>query len=172
MKEENIKKVRAMLLRNGKIAVIESKRSGAYMLPGGKVEGKENDETTLTREISEELGIDIKEEDIEGPFLTRKTSCKTRDEVGNEKEKNVITNFYIASTEQDINFSKMNLTPREKARGSMPYWINPSRLEYFLNKQVETFENGYAKKYASEYLSVYKKFREVQKSKKRKELEK
>ena len=38
-----VKKARAILMKEGKIAVVKSERSGAYMLPGGRVEKGEEE---------------------------------------------------------------------------------------------------------------------------------
>ena len=63
----------------------------------------------------------------------------------------------------------MNLTPREIARGSKPYWVNPVKLEYLLRNQINNSKSKYAKKYAQEYLEVYDKFKRYQTKNKEKE---
>lgn len=163
-------KARVILMRAGKIAIVESKRSGAFMLPGGKLEKQENEKQALEREILEELGITVQEKDIVGPFYTRELKYLGKDENGKIVNKTTKTNFYIAKTEQDFNFEKMNLTEREKKRGSVPLWMNPGQLEYILTMQRDYSENKYARKYAKEYLSVYNEFKQFQiKSQKRSE---
>ena len=69
MEIKNTRKVRAVLVREGKIAVIKAKKSGAFMLPGGKLDEGETYEETLRREILEETGIEIEFKNIEGPFF-------------------------------------------------------------------------------------------------------
>ena len=49
----------------------------------------------------------------------------------------------------------MKLTPREKERGSKPYWVNPGKLEYYLTNQRDKFKSAYARRYATEFLKVY-----------------
>ena len=69
MEIKNTRKVRAVLVREDKIAVIKAKKSGAFMLPGGKLDEGETYEETLRREILEETGIEIEFKNIEGPFF-------------------------------------------------------------------------------------------------------
>lgn len=42
METKTVKKVRAILVKEGKIAVTCAKQSGAFMLPGGKIEKEES----------------------------------------------------------------------------------------------------------------------------------
>lgn len=54
-----IDKIAWLYLRDGTILSTRSKGKDAYYLPGGKREGAETDLQTLTREIKEELSVDI-----------------------------------------------------------------------------------------------------------------
>ena len=65
MKTIVIKKVRAFILRNGKIAVMKFNDTGTFMLPGGKLEKNETSIEALSREILEETGIEIWSEKYE-----------------------------------------------------------------------------------------------------------
>lgn len=167
MEMKTINKVRAILLRQGRIAVIQSKKSGAFMLPGGKVELEESQEETLEREVLEELGIKIDNKEIVGPFCKIEFLGESIDESGKSINKKIITSYYIANTTQDFDYTKMNLTEREKARGSRPYWVNPSKLEYVLTYQRDNYKSSYASRYAKEFLDVYNKFKNYQKQKQR-----
>lgn len=171
--ESNIKnKVRAIILRQGKIAITQSKRSNSFMLPGGAIENEESEIETIRREISEELGIQIDEKDINGPFFQREFSYEANDDKGNNIVKSVITTFYFINTEQNFDKTKMHLTRREKARGSKPYWVNPAKLEYFLTEQRDKSESQYARRYAREFLSVYRAFEKYLTNQKEKEVQK
>lgn len=172
METETIHKVRAILLREGRIAVTQSRQSKAFMLPGGKVEAEEADKETLSREICEELGIEIEHKDIVGPFYRRGVRYVSQDEEGNAIYKKMITTFYIINTTQDFDYEKMNLTPREIARESRPYWVNPAKLEYLLTIQRDSYQSKYASQYAQEFLTIYQKFKQYQIKSKEEELEK
>ena len=167
-----VKKARAILMKEGKIAVVKSERSGAYMLPGGRVEKGEEEIETIIREISEELGIDISKKDIEGPFFSRESSYWGKGANGEYEYKKTLTDFFIANTDQDFNKEKMHLTKKERRRGMVPEWINPSKLEYMLAMQVDNKDASlYLKKYAREYIRVYNKYKEYQIKKEKREAE-
>ena len=160
MEIKTVHKVRAIVLREGKIAV--TKQSKAFILPGGKIEQGETNEETLSREIRDELGIEISHNEIMGPFCRRGVQYESQDEDGNAIYKRMITSFYIINTTQDFDYEKINLTPREKARGVKPYWVNPAKLEYFLTVQKDSYKCKYACRYAKEYLTIYQKFKQYQ----------
>lgn len=56
--------VRGIILKDGKIAMIHSKKYGYYKLPGGGIEPGESYEETLIREVREESGLLVKEHSI------------------------------------------------------------------------------------------------------------
>ena len=60
-----IDKVALLYLQDGKILTTRSKGKNAWYFPGGKREGEETDLQTLTREIREELSVDILPETAE-----------------------------------------------------------------------------------------------------------
>lgn len=157
-----VNKVRIMLMKDGKVAIIESGRSKLFSLPGGDVKENQDEKETLKKDVLSSLGINIDIENIEGPFLIKKSQYLSRDEQGKKVYKIATSNFYLASTEEDFDFEKMQLTEKEKRRGVVPQWMNPAKLEYFLTEQKDTYQNVYARKYAEEYLNVYHKFLEYQ----------
>jgi 8-oxo-dGTP diphosphatase len=63
MKE--IDKIALIIIENGKILSTRSIGKNKYYIPGGKRENNETDQQTLTREIKEELSVDVLHETIE-----------------------------------------------------------------------------------------------------------
>lgn len=59
-----IDKVALIYVKDGKILSSRSKGKDKYYLPGGKRENDETDLETLTREIKEELSVDIIKESV------------------------------------------------------------------------------------------------------------
>ena len=56
--------VRGIIIRDGKIAMMHSKKYNYYKLPGGGIEPEETLEDTLVREVREESGLIVKPETI------------------------------------------------------------------------------------------------------------
>ncbi len=56
--------VRGIIIRDGKIAMMHSKKYNYYKLPGGGIESEEILEDTLIREVREESGLIVKPETI------------------------------------------------------------------------------------------------------------
>lgn len=56
--------VRGIILRDGKIAMMYSRKYNYYKLPGGGIEGEETLEETLIREVREESGLIVKPKTI------------------------------------------------------------------------------------------------------------
>lgn len=56
--------VRGIIIRDGKIAMMHSKKYDYYKLPGGGIEGEETLEETLIREVREESGLVVIPETI------------------------------------------------------------------------------------------------------------
>lgn len=51
--------VRAVIIKNGQIALVKSEKEGYYKFPGGGIKEKESHLDTLIRETSEETGLKI-----------------------------------------------------------------------------------------------------------------
>lgn len=56
--------VRGIIIRDGKIAMMHSRKYNYYKLPGGGIEPEETLEDTLIREVREESGLIVKPETI------------------------------------------------------------------------------------------------------------
>ena len=65
--------VRGIIIRNGKIAMVESRLWHYWKFPGGGIEGNDSHLETLRREVREEAGLIIKEDTVrEYGFVPRK----------------------------------------------------------------------------------------------------
>ena len=54
-----IDKLAWLNIKNNRLLVAKSKNKDSYYIPGGKREAGENDQEALTREIKEELSVDL-----------------------------------------------------------------------------------------------------------------
>ncbi|WPF66939.1 MULTISPECIES: NUDIX domain-containing protein [unclassified Corynebacterium] len=66
MDNERIIRIAAVVLRNeaGEVLTVRKHGTEAFMFPGGKVEPGEPTRAAARREIAEELGLDLREEDL------------------------------------------------------------------------------------------------------------
>jgi 8-oxo-dGTP pyrophosphatase MutT (NUDIX family) len=112
-KELNVtNKVRAIILNNLEITIVDY--ANILMLPGGKVDDNEEEKEALKRELKEELGLDINNNELI-PFIEYNNylyNYPTRE--GKNINKLVTTKYYIVETNNKIDLSKRNLTENEK----------------------------------------------------------
>lgn len=75
---DEIDKIAFIETKNGKILSTKSKEKTKYYIPGGKREPGETDEQALTREIAEELNVQIDKNTIEyvGTFKAQSDGAK------------------------------------------------------------------------------------------------
>lgn len=165
------KKVRAFILRNGKIAIMKFNDTGTFMLPGGKLEENETIIEALSREILEETGIKIEPNNLISDFHQQIFERDKQDENGDQYRSKIITTFYLIKTNKDFDYKKMRLSQKEKQNGVKPYWINPAILEYKINTAINKYRNEYFGRYAKEYLTAFNRFKEFEEGNNR-ELEK
>lgn len=165
--EKEVKKVRAIVINEkGHILVVKT-NSNIYMLPGGKIDDGESNEQALKREVLEEAGIQLLEDNIEGPFFQTGYHGISMDKLTKQiTKKYVDTQFYIAHTNLPIDETKMKMTEREIARGQKPHYMNISILRYQIEQEMDNPTNCERKqRYDRELLQLLDKFRDYQKDK-------
>lgn len=84
---------------------------GVYQFPGGHLEEGESLEECLIREIKEETGIDIIENDIN---LILKKEWLTRNYRNTNKNRENDVYFYIVKTDKDVNLNNIKYTENEE----------------------------------------------------------
>lgn len=99
---------RAVIVRNGKILLVNETKSGWRLLPGGGIEENESPEECCVREAEEETGY------IVSPALEFLNLYEYYEEY------RYISHYFVCEV---TGVGKINLTESEKKRGLEPQWI-------------------------------------------------
>lgn len=106
---ETVIRTKALIINNNKIIIDNA--NGVYQFPGGHLEEGETFEECLKREVLEETGISIDENEIERPFMKVTFKNKNCPEEGKNRKSEIY--YYIIKTNKDIDLSKTNYTENE-----------------------------------------------------------
>lgn len=110
--------VRAIILKDGKIALVYSKKEGFYKFPGGGIENDEDHTQTLIRETLEETGLTIKENTIrEFGFYVECRKSLYEDAIFEQK-----SYYYTAEVEDTL--KAINLDDYEKDLAYELEWVS------------------------------------------------
>jgi len=107
---DKVIRTKALIINNENILI--GNANNVYQFPGGHLEEKETLEECLKREVLEETGIELIDNEIKQPFMKITYLSKDWPEVG-KNQKAEIYYFYI-KTNKKINMKKSNLTEHEK----------------------------------------------------------
>lgn len=110
---------RGIILREGKVAMIHSRRDGYYKFPGGGIEAGESLVEAMIREVREEAGLVVKPESV------REFGCVHRIQrnPGNPEEIFLQDNFYcLCQAEEAILPPQMEAY--EEAAGFEPVFVD------------------------------------------------
>ena len=120
----NMKMKARVLLENSRGEIVVSSYGGIYLLPGGSIDDGENPNTAILREIKEELGFDMKLEE-----LTQLTKIKyfqsnypTRD--NSIEDRLLITYYYLGKAEKISNNNSLTVREKEDGFTSKFYTLN------------------------------------------------
>lgn len=118
--------VRAIIIKNGKVALVKSLKEKHYKFPGGGIEENESHIDTLIRKTKEETGLVIKLNTIKewGLILEIRKSIYN-DDIFQQK-----SYYYFAEVEDDV--LNQELTENEKELQYVLEWVDPS-IAYEVN---------------------------------------
>lgn len=136
---KEVRKVRALIFNKEGQVMVSEFSDGAHILPGGKIDKGETIEEALKREIREETGILISENEIGEPFLgiVAYDANYPDSKTGREINKLTKTVFYEIHTGQNIDTTNQNLSEREIKSGLGHKYMNLTRLRYFIETDVK-----------------------------------
>lgn len=158
---EIVTRVKIYLINsNNEIMVASS--NGGIQLPGGHVENDETPEIACIREIQEETGIVVNQNEIPKPFF--EICHYTPNYKGTNKNRISKIIYYVLKTDQKYNPTCVNLTENEKHNNfqiiSIPYNKFEERLK-FVNCNNEQEINRVIAKEILESFNYLKKYIEA-----------
>ena len=114
LKDEDITEVvirtKALIINNKNI--ILGNENNIYQFPGGHLEENETFEECLRREVLEETGIEIDEDEIKRPFMKVTYLNKDWPEIGKNRKSEIY--YYLIETSKNPDVSKVKYTEHEK----------------------------------------------------------
>ena len=111
--------VRAIIIKDGKVALVKSLKENHYKFPGGGIEFNESHIDTLIRETKEETGLIIKTDSIkECGFIHEIRKSIFNDDAFEQK-----SYYYFAEVEDEI--CEQELSEREKDLKYVLEWVDP-----------------------------------------------
>lgn len=130
-------RVKCFVVNDENKIMLASTRDGCYQLPGGHVEESEKFNDAVKREILEETGIELNDEEIIKIFYERHILNKNYKNSGKNKQTSVI--YYLIKTNKKINLNKTNMTQEEK---DADYSIDLLSLETMEEKLIDNLNNN------------------------------
>ncbi|MBQ8293471.1 MAG: GNAT family N-acetyltransferase [Bacilli bacterium] len=130
--------VRAVIIKDGKVALVKSLKEKHYKFPGGGIEENETHIDTLIRETKEETGLVIKSSTIKKCGLIH----EIRKSIYNDDVFEQKSYYYFAEVEDNV--LKQELSENEKELQYVLEWVNPS-IAYEVNTNL-------GKEYANKFL--------------------
>ena len=123
-----------------------------YQLPGGHVEGNEDFKLAVIREVQEDTGIMLDENEVPVPFFRIERYSKKSD--GTNRCATII--YYFIKTDKRHDLSKRNLTEHEKENNYSVCLIHKDNVEQELTKVINTSPNEGSRIVADETLYAFK----------------
>ena len=114
--------VRAIIMKDGKLAMQQS-RTGEYKILGGVVEEGESHLTTILREVEEEAGMFVKPDSLREIGVVEE---KRLDVFHKNRIYHCLTYFYGCDVEDGV--VPLKLTDSEVAKGYKLAWATPQQI--------------------------------------------
>lgn len=106
---EIVIRMKVLLIRNNNM--ILGYERGIYQFPGGHLEENESFNDCIKREIMEETGIEILDEDIGEPIYKIVSLNRNHPDIGRNRRSEIY--YYVINTNKDIDLEKTNYTKDE-----------------------------------------------------------
>ena len=132
---ETVIRTKALIINDDKILI--GNENSVYEFPGGHLEEGETFHECLKREVLEEVGIEIDDDEIERPFMKVTFLNKDWTEVGKNRKSEIY--YYVIKTNKNPDLSKTNYTENELKNN---YKIEAFKLSQAINKIKENIPNN------------------------------
>lgn len=130
----NIIKRAKIILINSNDEIILANALNTYFLVGGHVENDESDIKTLKREMLEESGIVLKEDNLK-PFCS--VIHLKKDYPKEKSNTKYISNYYYLKTDDKIDQNKINLTEEEKDNNFKLSYVHINNIIDILKENIK-----------------------------------
>lgn len=152
--QETVTRVKVFLLNevSNKFIVVFS--NGGYQLPGGHVEENESLNNSIIREIAEETGIKINQQQITSSFYEIRHYTKKHRISGKKRISRVL--YYFIKTKEKPNLNALNLTDNEKKNNFSLQEIAFEHFESVLQESINKSEVQINKIIEQEMLMAFK----------------
>ena len=137
---ELVVRVKTLLINNNKILI--ANENGTFQFPGGHLEENETHLQCIKREILEETGIVLDDNEIKECIYKVTSYSKDWPEVGKNRQCDIY--YYIVKTDKNPNLNNLNLTESEKNLNFEVEFIDLDSSIDFLNKNMERNTKNYA----------------------------
>lgn len=115
--------VRGIIMREGRLAM-QCSRNGEYKIPGGGIESEESRIQALVREIREETGLYVIEEDI----VELGEIIEMRRDIFDAAKKYICHSLFYYCKVEEMRQDALMLTPSEVAKGYRLEWATPREV--------------------------------------------
>lgn len=156
-----VRKVRAFVIDSETNKVLLVNYAGLYMLPGGSIDNEETEVEALKREILEESGIIIDNEDLISFLIINSYDKNYFDRKKGMINRLTQTTFFKVVTDKKIDVTKKELSQSEKEKNHIIDYINISNIRSMVENN--TSDNPKRKQFDRELLTALDEFLKIQK---------
>ena len=125
-------KSRAVLV-NSSNEILVANYGGVLLLPGGSIDGKETPDETIHRELKEEIGVDMKPEQLKPFVKVRYFQPNYPERNGNTINRLAVTYYYLGYIESISD--ERDLTENEKKDGFTVEFCSINQIQEMLNSK-------------------------------------